>query len=277
MNNPAPGWYPDPYNPAAQRWWDGQQWAPPSAPPAPAATPAPGMQPAAVGRTTAPKKSIWKNKWLWIVIGAVVLLGIIINLVNPTPKVAVPDVAGMTAIEAIETIESAGFRAQLKNEADDRTVSNGADFDAVGTDPTAGSEAPEGDRITIIVTEATGRLEAEAAERERIAAEEEAQKQAEREAAKAESEARIAERAAAPLDVVDAQAFCTLYSERQFTYGGKLHTVLGRLAEEQTETGWYMKFEATINNAFGAEQKANVECHMSGTNGAPVMDDWLAY
>lgn len=26
--NTAPGWYPDPYNPALQRYWDGQAWGP---------------------------------------------------------------------------------------------------------------------------------------------------------------------------------------------------------------------------------------------------------
>ena len=30
--NPPAGWYPDPDGGAAQRWWDGQAWAPPSAP-----------------------------------------------------------------------------------------------------------------------------------------------------------------------------------------------------------------------------------------------------
>jgi len=30
-NAPA-GWYPDPTAPGTQRWWDGQQWAPPSPP-----------------------------------------------------------------------------------------------------------------------------------------------------------------------------------------------------------------------------------------------------
>src|ERR1700759_4431529 len=30
-----PGWYPDPENPSAQRYWDGQTWAAPAVPPPP--------------------------------------------------------------------------------------------------------------------------------------------------------------------------------------------------------------------------------------------------
>ncbi len=33
--HPAPGWYPDPEGGAAQRYWDGQSWAPPAAPAVP--------------------------------------------------------------------------------------------------------------------------------------------------------------------------------------------------------------------------------------------------
>jgi hypothetical protein len=31
---PPPGWYADPNARGGQRWWDGNQWGPPSAPPA---------------------------------------------------------------------------------------------------------------------------------------------------------------------------------------------------------------------------------------------------
>jgi cobalamin synthase len=40
-HRPAPGWYDDPANPGRPRWWDGQRWAPSTAPP-----PGPGWSPA---------------------------------------------------------------------------------------------------------------------------------------------------------------------------------------------------------------------------------------
>lgn len=134
------------------------------------------------------KKSIWKNKWFWIVIGAVFVIGIIANLVNPTPKYAIPDVAGMTAIEATAELEAIGFRVTLSDGSN--TVRDGELWDATGTDPAAGTELGEGDRVTILVTEATERIaELEAAE-EAARAEEEATQAAEREEAAAASAAR---------------------------------------------------------------------------------------
>jgi uncharacterized Tic20 family protein len=42
--NPAPGWYPDPSVPGAQRWWDGSRWTEHSSAPQPAPVAAPTAQ-----------------------------------------------------------------------------------------------------------------------------------------------------------------------------------------------------------------------------------------
>jgi uncharacterized Tic20 family protein len=47
--NPAPGWYPDPSLPGAQRWWDGTRWTEHSSAP----------QPAPVAPTTAQQSRQW--------------------------------------------------------------------------------------------------------------------------------------------------------------------------------------------------------------------------
>lgn len=77
-----PGWYPDPEGGAAPRYWDGTQWAAPSAPSAPqqAAPVAAAPQPQQVAPAAVPAALPKKNRTLLIVllvIGGVLLLGVI--------------------------------------------------------------------------------------------------------------------------------------------------------------------------------------------------------
>ncbi|WP_449282214.1 PASTA domain-containing protein [Leucobacter sp.] len=224
------------------------------------------------------KKSIWKNKWFWIAIGGLFVLGLILNALGygktddakpaaaeqstatetaAVEEIEIPDVAGLPGNEARETLSNLGLMVQY--DGGDEAVVAASNWDATGTDPAAGTSVAAGSTVTLQLVRADERLAAEKKDRE------------------AETAAREADYAATPLEAVEAQVFCENYSELQFPYGVKLHTVMGKLAEEQTEAGWYMKFEATVTNEFNAERKMNVECHMSGTNGAPAMDDFLAY
>lgn len=75
MTEPTPaGWYPDPENSGQQRYWDGNAWteqfAPGNAPSAP--TP------------SATKKPLYKSTW-FIVVAALIGLGVIINLLGGSP------------------------------------------------------------------------------------------------------------------------------------------------------------------------------------------------
>lgn len=219
---------------------------------------------------TAPSKSpIWKNKWAWLV-AALVVLGIIITIGTLTEEPdsapdaagtpaaedlsAVPDVAGMPADEARDAISDAGFIARL--DGGEEVVVNASNWDAVDTTPAAGAEIKAGETVTINVVRAE----------ERLAEEREATQRA------------AEERANGPIGATEAQGFCSLYAEEQLPYGVDMHWIMGKLAEEETENGWFLKVEADVTNEYGAEQSGmNIECHVSGTNNAPVMDEFLVY
>lgn len=225
-------------------------------------------------KTTKTTKPWYMKWWVWL-IAAVVILGAIGNLVNPAPKVEIPELTGLPAAEASEQLKELGFKVSMKSP--ERTVLVGDDYDVESSDPAAGDEAAEGSRVTLNVVEATERLAEEAAEAERIKEEEAEAKEAKRAEETAAREAEAAERAAQPLNEDNARPFCLAYADQMFPYGIKVHYIAGVLAEEETETGWYMKYTADITNEYGAKRKSNIECHMSGTNGSPVMDDFLAY
>lgn len=71
MSAPA-GWYPDPQNPTAQRWWDGTQWSAP-VPVAPTAWVAPAPAPVRVDTNTL---------WVWLAIVASALPYVTVFLID---------------------------------------------------------------------------------------------------------------------------------------------------------------------------------------------------
>lgn len=73
------GWYPNPQNPAQQRWWDGTQWTEHVSAPAFGGAPAYAGAPAygsAQQQLTAPEGTNWNTPWIWLVI-ALPLLSLI--------------------------------------------------------------------------------------------------------------------------------------------------------------------------------------------------------
>ena len=57
----APGWYPNPINPAQQRWWDGAQWTDHVSAPA-------YGSPQAYEQLKAPAGTSWNTGWIWVVV-----------------------------------------------------------------------------------------------------------------------------------------------------------------------------------------------------------------
>jgi hypothetical protein len=95
----------------------------------------------------------------------------------------------------------------------------------------------------------------------------------------------ITKEAAPPIDATSggltattAQVACDNYANQQFPYGYRPHWIVGVLAEEIQNDRWFLKVEADITDEYGAKAKGvNVECFVSGTAGAPVVDEFNAY
>lgn len=111
-------------------------------------------------------------------------------------------------------------------------------------------------------------------ENERDAAE--AERAAEREQAAAEEAAALE---AIGIDAIDAKQACQEFADDTFIYGGKLHTILGVIAETPlTDEGqWFIKVEATITNEYGTDMDAVVECYVSGDGGIAEVQDFIVY
>lgn len=189
-------------------------------------------------KTTKPWYMKW---WVWL-IAAVVILGGIGNLVNPAPKVEMPDLTGLPAAEASEQLKELGFKVTLKSP--ERTVLVGDDYDVESSDPAAGKEVAEGSRVTLNVVEATERLAAEAAEEERVKEEEQAKKEADRQAAEEKRQAEAAE-----ASVANDERGAALEQSIKNAFGGAEFTEL--LIEDPTMwAGWISDVRVEGSNAY---------------------------
>lgn len=164
---PPAGWYPDPQNPATQRYWDGARWLAHDVAPAASADVALDSVPAA---TRATKKLSWWQ-WALIALGALVLIGIISGALGGSRSaeerasgdervaaadrtaepieeevdttVAVPEVVGKAVSEARGLIEAAGFTLTVNTGA-------GEDWLILTQGPVGGQKAEPGTPVSVI-------------------------------------------------------------------------------------------------------------------------------
>ncbi len=170
---PAPGWYPAAHANNELRYWDGGRWVD-DAPTAPVHA---GAVNAAPATASTPKRS----RKGWIIGGSIVAGILVIGAIGsalgggkdvaptaadgtpsappaavepveeespePAPEpemVQIPDLTGMTAAEAADTLAGLGLAAELTTEDD---------ADVTGTNPSAGTEVEAGASVAIQATE----------------------------------------------------------------------------------------------------------------------------
>jgi hypothetical protein len=175
---------------------------------------------------------------------------------------AVPDVVGMTASDAQTELLSAGYTATVTDE--DGKISVDSTLTVLSQDPAAGAEVKPYSGTPVKLTVPT------------------TDKPTPTPAATETAEpapSRTEQATTGGLTETYAMTACDQYGEQQFPYGYDAHWVLGVLASEyQPDTDeWYFKVEADVTNEYNAEQTVNVECYVTGTEDAPVVNDFLAY
>jgi len=173
-------------------------------------------------------------------------------------QVTVPDLIGKPGDEANDQLK--GLNLATDFTSPEGWVVMKSNWDVVSMDPVPGSVVDEGTMITVTVKSALERLQQES------------------DASDAQYEKRAAEAATLPIEEDYAMTFCDNYTEKEYPYGYSNHWILDKLAAEpRAEGGWYFKVGTTLTNAYGAEADMTLECHVSGTNGSPVMDQFLVY
>ncbi len=69
-----------------------------------------------------------------------------------------------------------------------------------------------------------------------------------------------------------------MYGKQMYPYGFSLHMMTGRLAETAVdENTWFLKYKASVTDAFGNEQEVTCEAKVKGPESSPSVYDFYVY
>jgi hypothetical protein len=182
---------------------------------------------------------------------------------QPSGSGAVPDVVGMTVSDAQAALLKEGYTGTVADEDGKLSVDN--TLKVLSQDPAAGSDLKpySGTPIKLTVPAAATPTPTPT------------------ETETPESEPADTEQATTGGLKDDGTGWtaCDQRGEQEFPYGFDAHWVLGLITNEYLPDSdeWYYKVEADVTNEYGAEQTVNVECYVTGTEEAPVVNDFIYY
>lgn len=194
---------------------------------------------------------------------AALLTVLLLTACSADEPIPVPDVAGMTATTAQNTLENAGFEVDL--EADKGFVLDPSNWEVVTQVPNAGVDAKDGDTITLSVSKPEAEPSVEAAPTTEAAPASPAAPAAP--AAPAEPEA---------LTTGMAITVCDRMGKENAPYGWDADFILDGTSIEQ-DGGIFLKAGVDITNAYDAEGRFTVECFVTGTEDSPNIETFNVY
>jgi hypothetical protein len=199
---------------------------------------------------------------------AALLTVLLLTACSAEEPVAVPDVSGMNAAEAQNTLENAGFEVDL--EADSGFVLKSSNWDVVAQVPNAGVDAKDGDTITLSVSKQDVETSAEQMETATPTPEPAAVAPVVPDAPVAPAEDSGALTRGMAITV------CDRLGKENAPYGWDADFLLDGTAIEQ-DGGLFLKAGVDVTNAYDAEGRFTVECFVTGTQDAPVIESFDVY
>jgi hypothetical protein len=202
-----------------------------------------------------------------LAVPAALLTALLLTACSATEPIAVPDVGGMTAATAQNTLENAGFEVEL--EADKGFVLDASNWEVVTQVPNAGVDAKDGDTITLSVSKPEAEPVAEPTAAVAPTAE----------AAPVAPVAPAAPAAPAEPEALTsgmAMTVCDRMGKEQAPYGWDADFILDGTRMQQ-DGGWFLKAGVDITNAYDAEGRFTVECFVTGTEESPNVETFNVY
>ena len=204
-------------------------------------------------QTALPKKPWFKKMWIWVVVGAVLLIGVVGNIAgvgdeaptaSPSPTaqmLEVPDVAGQEGDSARLALTDLGLLVEF--DAGEETVIVASNWTVDSQMPAAGSAIAVGDTVVLTVSKPEAVEEPQSNE----------------------------------LDEVTAAQFLALSWEQRFIYGGNVHWIADRISTANDDGTWTFKIGVKLENAYGNEYGGTIEGDVGGTRDAPTIIDSILY
>ena len=182
-----------------------------------------------------------------------------VRLVVKGDAVTVPDVVGMRYDQARDRLQAVGLEPDVRSDSG-KSVLSAKNWTVLSQEPKAGSSAKTGDVVDVLVSKDAG-----------------AQEQGGSTGAAASGGS---EQSALSAKLKDTTAILAMetYGTAAFPYGFKMHKFLGEIAREpKDEDTWFLKYEVTVTNEYGAKRDTVAEAYVTGTDDNPQVTYFLVY
>ena len=187
-----------------------------------------------------------------------------VRLVVKGDAVTVPDVVGMRYDQARDRLQAVGLEPDVRSDSG-KSVLSAKNWTVLSQEPKAGSSAKTGDVVGVLVSKDAA-AQGQGGSSDGAAS------------GGAASSSSAQSVLSAKLDDAKAVLAMEKYGKAAFPYGFKMHKFLGEIAREpKDEDTWFLKYEVTVTNEYGAKRDTVAEAYVTGTDDNPQVTYFLVY